>query len=369
MFVADRTGANARQIFIEPRPGGHNHFPTWSPDGRWIYFVSGVWDSRETDVWRIAPSGGTPERLTRRSGDMRYISLLDNRIVLYVATEQDGSGPWLWALDVESRAVRRISSGLEKYTSLAASADGRRLVASVGNPSVNLWEVPLLDRQAEERDVKPFALPTVRAVAPRFGGNSLFYLSSTGAGDGLWRYRNDEALEIWKGAEGPLIAAPAVSPDGHRIAVAAAKQGAFRLRLVSDDGAESQPVAATIDVRGAACWSPDGQWIVTGGSDASGPGLFKIPVAGGAPIRLLSGPGVNPVWSPKDPLIVYMGPSVGNRAPLLAIRPDSVRVDLQSIDVNYGVNASALHTMAWVWCTCRRPGVRGRTSGCSISRR
>ena len=42
MFVADRTGANARQIF-QDRPGMHNHFPIWSPDGRWIYFVA--WDT------------------------------------------------------------------------------------------------------------------------------------------------------------------------------------------------------------------------------------------------------------------------------------------------------------------------------------
>ena len=63
MFVADRTGANARQIFGD-RPGLHNHFPTWSPDGRWIYFVHGTPATREMDLWRIDPDGGNPERLT-----------------------------------------------------------------------------------------------------------------------------------------------------------------------------------------------------------------------------------------------------------------------------------------------------------------
>ncbi len=33
LFVADRNGANSRQIFIE-KPGIHNHYPAWSPDGR-----------------------------------------------------------------------------------------------------------------------------------------------------------------------------------------------------------------------------------------------------------------------------------------------------------------------------------------------
>src|SRR5208282_1666619 len=37
MFVADRSGANARQIF-GGRPGLHNHFPAWSPDGERIVY-------------------------------------------------------------------------------------------------------------------------------------------------------------------------------------------------------------------------------------------------------------------------------------------------------------------------------------------
>ena len=40
MFVTDRTGANPRQILID-KPGFHNHYPVWSRDGQWIYFVRG----------------------------------------------------------------------------------------------------------------------------------------------------------------------------------------------------------------------------------------------------------------------------------------------------------------------------------------
>ena len=43
-----------------------------------------------------------------------------------------------------------MSLGLEQYTAVAASADGRRLVASVVNSTVNLWSVPILDRAATE---------------------------------------------------------------------------------------------------------------------------------------------------------------------------------------------------------------------------
>jgi Tol biopolymer transport system component len=332
MFVADRTGANARRIFGD-RPGIHNHFPTWSPDGRWIYFVHGTPATKEMDLWRINPTGGTPERLTERKTDVAYPTPVGSRTVLYVARDGDGSGPWLWAFDLKRKDSRRATFGLEQYTSLAASADGRKLVATIGNPKASLWTVPILNRIAEERDVKPFPVPTVRALAPRFGGASLFYLSSLGTGDGLWRYQDGQALEIWKDAEGALLETPTVSPDGSRVAIVLRRSGKRRLHLLSSDGAELQPIAEAIDVQGTGCWSPDGKWIVTGGSDATGTALFKIPLEGGSPVRLVAGPALNPVWSPGGNVIVYAGTNVRTFAPLLAVRLDGTSVELPEISV------------------------------------
>jgi Tol biopolymer transport system component/predicted Ser/Thr protein kinase len=343
MFVADRTGANARQIFVSSITGGHNHYPVWSQDGRWIYFVTGFGATREMDLCRIAHSGGEPERLTHHNNDVVYPTPIDSRTVLYVSPAEDGSGPWLWALDVERKATRRVSFGLEKYTSLAASSDGRRLVATVSNPTASLSSVPILDRLAEERDVKLFPLPTVRALMPRFGPASLFYLSSRGAGDGLWSYQDGQAVEIWKGADGALREPPAVSPDGRRVIVLLRRQGKGHLHVLSADGAELQPLAETIDAQATACWSRDGKWIVTGGNDASGhPGLFKIPVEGGAPIRLVAGRALNPVWSPDGSLIVYAGPQSSRYVPLLAVRPDGTPVELPVIQLPVGGQATRI---------------------------
>src|SRR5262249_37076391 len=147
------------------------------------------------------PDGGAPQRLTERKTDVAYPTPVGRSIVLYVARDGEGSGPWLWALDLKRRDSRRVSFGPEQYTSIAASADGRRLVATIGHPKASLWSVPILSHLAEERDVKPFAVPSVRALSPRFGGTSLFYLSSLGTGDGLWRYRGGQTVEIWKGTD------------------------------------------------------------------------------------------------------------------------------------------------------------------------
>ena len=140
-------------------------------------------------------------------------------------------------------------------------------------------------------------------------------------------------FEIWKGADGALLEPAAVSPDGRRVAIVLRQQGKLRLHVISADGADLQPLAEMIDVRGTACWSGDGKWIVTGGYDAQSEALFKIPIAGGAPVRLTAGTALNPVWSPDGNLIVYTGVNVGPDAPLLAVHPDGASAELPMIRI------------------------------------
>jgi Tol biopolymer transport system component len=333
IFVADRDGSNARQILIGANPGVHNHFPVWSRDGRWLFFVAGSPATSEMDLWRIAPEGGMPERLTNHNSDVGYPTPIDASTVLYVARDESGAGPWLWALDVEQRRSRRISLGLEQYTSVSASAEGSRLVATVANPSSTLWTVPILDRVADERDVQLFPVSSVNATMPQFAAGSLFYVSAGGSGKGLWRYRDGEAVEFWRAGDNPLPATPGISRDSGRVAIALRRNGKLRLHLLSADGAEVQPLTDSIDVRGSSSWSPDQKWVVTGGSDASGDGLFKVPVDGGPAVRLAKGQALDPVWSPDGNIIVYVGPNVGSQSPLLAVRPDGSAVAFPSIQV------------------------------------
>jgi Tol biopolymer transport system component len=334
LFVANATGQDSRQIFVD-KPGLHNHNPVWSTDGQWIYFVHGYAETDEMDLWRIRPSGGAPERLTQNNAAVTFVAPIDERTILYVARREDRSGPWLWALDAENKVSHRVSSGLEQYRTVAASFDGRRVVATVANPSASLWSVPLLERVAEEADVKPYSLPTVRALSPRFNKTSLYFLSARGTGDGLWRFNDGKATEIWKGADGALDDPPAVSPDGKNVAVVLRKDGKRRLMLMSADGADAHEVAPSLNVQGPADWSPDGLWIVIGGTDQSDqkgePGLFKLPIGGGEPIRLTSTFATAPAWSPDGTVIVYAGAVIAGRTPLRAVRPDGSPFELPEL--------------------------------------
>ena len=184
IFVADRDGSNKRQIYRD-RPDKHNHYLTWSSDGEWIYFVNGTPAANEMDLWRIRASGGDPERLTQLNTDMRDPTPLGTGTILYLAHENDAAAMGIWAFDIVRKTSRRVTIGLENYTSLSASADGRRLAVTVANPKAEIWSIPILDSVAEEPEVRPFLVPSAEALTPRLRGDALYYLSSQGSGNSL----------------------------------------------------------------------------------------------------------------------------------------------------------------------------------------
>jgi Tol biopolymer transport system component len=342
MYLADRSGGDARQILAAGTLKNMN--PVWSPDNQWIYFGRGseTQDEMAMDVWRVRPSGGSPERVTTQHLAINFLAPLDAHRLLYVARAEDRSGPWLWSLDVESGVSRRVPSGADQYTSVSTSRDGRRIVATVANPSASLWRVPVLDRLADERDAQPYPLPepTGVALAPRFGKASLFYLSARGTADGLWKVQDERSSQVRRDVDGALAEPPGVSSDG-RLAVVVRKEGKRHLSIMSSDGTNARTLAASIEVegaagQGAADWSPDGTRIVTGGRDEKGPALFVIPVDTGVPVRLREGKWVNPVWSPRGDLIVYAGRSLVGQVELSAMHPDGTPVELPHVLVRPG---------------------------------
>ena len=147
LFVSDSRRSERQRIFTAPS-GLHSHFPLWAPDGKFIYFIQGSLPDK-LDIWRIRPSGGTPERITSQNARLSHPVFLNRRTLLYLASDSDTSALSLYSVDVERRIPHRLTSGPERYTSLAASADGHRLALTLATPKKTFWRLPLADSPAQ----------------------------------------------------------------------------------------------------------------------------------------------------------------------------------------------------------------------------
>jgi Tol biopolymer transport system component/tRNA A-37 threonylcarbamoyl transferase component Bud32 len=310
-------GAEAQHLYTAP-DAQHAHFPTWSPDESFIYFVQG-YPPNEMDIWRIRPAGGSPERITFHNSRVSYPTFLDRSTLLYLATAADGSGPWIYGLDVERRVPHRVSSGVQRWTSLAASSDGRRLVATATQIRPSLWRMPLSARPAEMSDAQRIPLPTAEGRSPMLAADYLLYVSSDGATERIWKLVGTNATELWSAPGARIIGAPAIAPEGDRIAFSIEDRGKTRLVVMNSDGTNVQIVADSMELRGAPVWSPDGQSVVTAANQGGSPRLFRISLNTREAVRMLDEYALNPAWAPRGEFLIYSGINIGTAFPVKAV--------------------------------------------------
>ncbi|HEY7284821.1 MAG TPA: hypothetical protein VH497_05245 [Vicinamibacterales bacterium] len=334
MFVkaAGETGPG-RQIFSAPT-GLHSHFPVWSSDGRFVYFVQGSLPDR-LDIWRISAEGGTPERITHHDADVSHPAFVDSRTLMYLAGDGSGEGPWLHTIDVERRVPHRLSSGFDRYTSLSASADGRHLVTTQASPRGTLWRVPITDAVTGMSAMSRIPLTTATGFCPRAGPGFLIYTASKGNGESIWKAQGGVATEIWGVPDARLIGCPAIAPDGRRVTFAARQNGEALQYVVNVDGTGVRVVGRSLEPQGDPAWSPDGQSI-TVARDEGGPRLFRMNLDGSAPVPLVRQQSVDPVWSPDGKFVVFSGVDVGTTFSVSAATADGRPYPLPNLKLTRG---------------------------------
>jgi Tol biopolymer transport system component/DNA-binding winged helix-turn-helix (wHTH) protein len=94
IYLIDPSGGIPRKLNIDIRS---NNLPSWSNNGRWIYFVNGE-DAHKPSVWKVAVEGGHAVRLVQyeatyplESPDGQSLYFVRNRYLWQAST--DGSAP------------------------------------------------------------------------------------------------------------------------------------------------------------------------------------------------------------------------------------------------------------------------------------
>lgn len=333
LFVSDGARSNKDRLIFTAPAGLHSHFPVWAPDNSFIYFVEGSLPDK-LDIFRISPAGGTPERITSHNTRVTFPVFLNGRTLMYLASASDGSGTSLYSMDVVRRVAHRLTSGLDRYTSLAASADGHRLVLTLASLKRTLWRLRI-DNSASDASPAPIPLMTGAGFCPRLGPNFLLYVSATGTGESIWKLVNGSSRELWRSQGARVLGSPAISPDG-RIAFSARQERSSLLYVMQADGTNARIVTNSLDLQGAPAWAPDGQSLTVSANDRGIPHLFRVPLDGRSPTPFVQEYSLDPAWAPDGRFVVYSGPDIGTTFSVKAVTPEGVVHPVQSLTLTRG---------------------------------
>jgi Tol biopolymer transport system component len=326
LFVSDGTMQPGGPIFTAPG-GLHSHFPLWGPEDRFIYIVYGALPD-ELDIWRIKPTGGMPERITSHKGRVSHPVLLNRRTLMYLASDPDGSGPWLYSIDVERRIPHRLTFGPDRYTSLAATTDGKRLVVTRASPKSSLWRTRVSDSDAQPLPPARINLTQAAAFSPRLGPNFLIFVSSAGASESIWKQANGSDTELWRGEGAQITGSPGISPDGGQIAFSVRQHSRTLLYVMQSDGTNARVVSDSLELRGSPAWTPNGRSITFAANDHGAPHLYQVPTDGAPPTPFLHDYSVDPAWQPSGRYVAYSGPDIGTTFSVKAAMPDGLAYSL-----------------------------------------
>lgn len=120
VWTIDSDGGTPRQITKGP---GTQNMPSWSRDGRWIYFAADR--GRGMNIWRVNARDGTEEQITRTGSGGFSLESGDGLSLLYQAQNADSA---LLAMPLGSGAAKQLV-GCVNAAKFAASPSGIYYVA------------------------------------------------------------------------------------------------------------------------------------------------------------------------------------------------------------------------------------------------
>ena len=243
--------------------------PAVSPDGRWIAYWGLLYGGGQRDLAMVPAGGGPAIALTQDSAvDWNPVWSPDGRYLYYLSDRGGSMNVWRLAIDSASGAQQGepqpVTTPSTRTRHLAFSRDGRYMVyaqaASRTNirrltldASLNIEGGPISITRGERRTTNPALSPDGRWLAFDSIGypqEDLFIAASDGTGE---RQLTDDEFRD---------RGPRWSPDGRRIAFLSDRSGRFEIWTLNPDGSGLRQLT---DTTGPAAqqpvWSPDGRRI------------------------------------------------------------------------------------------------------------
>jgi len=196
-----------------------------------------------------------------------------------------------------------VLADLSNYRMVSLSADGRSFVAvqrqTISNVHLATQNAPELAIQITSGAGRYFDVAWT-------SDGKIIYASDAGGSAEIWEMESNGADQrpITNGAGRNY--APTVTPDGRSILFHSNRSGTWQVWQMDRDGSNPRQLTESSDNSNWPAVSPDGRWVVY---DRVGEGsltaLWKMPIDGGAPIRLTSQLATRASVSPDGKYIAY----------------------------------------------------------------
>jgi serine/threonine-protein kinase len=173
LWIKPTAGGPATRLTFQHRS---NYEPAWSPDGRWVSYLTGQGASNTGDVWRQpSDGGGRAERILRSERPLSEQVWMpgSNALVVRTTTPTAGAGDILFMAAGDSVAKPLVASAHSEY-SPAASPDGQWIAyASNESGRSEIYVIPASGSAASK-----WPISNGGGITPRWSprGDEIFYL-------------------------------------------------------------------------------------------------------------------------------------------------------------------------------------------------
>ena len=118
-------GGSPRRITTEP---SEDFVPSWSRDGRWIYFCSDRGGKENWQIWKMPAEGGPATQVTQKGGFEAFESF-DRKLLFYSTWKPPDE---IWTIPIAGGQESLFLKGVE-HRYWAVAEEGIYFVATEGN--------------------------------------------------------------------------------------------------------------------------------------------------------------------------------------------------------------------------------------------